>query len=67
MPSYLLVDKNHKVICPQLILPSVDRKAPAQSLTAVEVEQTQWTKTNPNQKDKTTYAYTLTIWAEVPL
>lgn len=39
MPLYLLVDKNHKVICPELILPSVDRRAPPQSITAVEVEQ----------------------------
>ena len=39
MSLYLLVDKNHKVICPELILPSVDRKAPPQSLAAVEVEQ----------------------------
>lgn len=36
---YILVDKNYRVICPKLILPSVERKASPQSLTAVEVEQ----------------------------
>lgn len=42
MPLYIVVDKNHKVICPELILPSVEegkKKASPQSLTAVEVEQ----------------------------
>lgn len=37
MALYLLVDKNH--ICPELISPSVDRKATPQSFIAVEVEQ----------------------------